>query len=335
MNIEEIYSEVDSLLESYDIIYRLNDIGNLTFEDIFQGIHNVFISRITAPFLLFGMITAIIIFSAFIKSVNSSAISVKNDTADIISVLTATAVITEPLLILYSEISETIIKCGEFINLFVPIFASICALSGNISALGTYNIIVLGISQFIVWISGNYLLPALSMITALAVTDSIYSKSFFGSFTKFISKSMNWILTVCTSIFVGFLTLKNIVGTATDTFATKTAKFVISGFVPVIGGAVSDAYTTLKGSIGVLKGTAGMAGIIASLLIFIPPLIEVIAFRFVIKICGMVAEMFSVQNVVKLMNSLENGLSIILSIIVCFSLLFIISTAVLMKTNIS
>jgi len=333
MNKDELYQEIDSLLKEYDIIYSMEDIGELTLPNLFQGIHDIFVSRITAPFVFLGLISAVIIFTSLVRNMNHTVISGKSDISDIVSILASSAVLAQPLMTLYSEICDTIIRCGEFINMFVPVFAGICALSGNISALGTYNLTVLGMSQIIVWISDEYLMPVLTAVTALSVTGSIYRCKFSENLVKFIGSAVKWILTVLSGIFVGFLTLKGTLGTAVDTFASKTAKFVISGCVPVIGGAVSDAYSTFKGSIGILKSTSGMAGIIIAVMIFVPPVIETVAFRIVLRIGGILAELFSADSVGEFLKSLENGLSIALSIMVCSALLFIISTAVIMKAS--
>jgi len=333
MNTDELYTQIDGLLDEYDIIYSLDDIESLELPDLLQGLHDIFVSRITAPFIFLGLITAVIIFTSLVKNMNSTVIPGKSGIADMAGLLTAVAVLIQPLTELYSEVCDTVIKCGEFMNLFVPIFAGICAVSGNISALGTYNLIVLGMSQIIVWISDNYLIPFLMATTALSITGSIYNSKISGGFVKFISSTVKWVLTVGMGIFVGFLTLKCTVGASADTFATKTVKSLISNCVPVVGGAVSDAYSTFKGSMGIIKSTAGMAGIIASVLIFIPPVIEIVAFRIVMKIGVLFSDIFSADSIGNFLRGLESGLSTALSIIICFALIFIISTAILMKTN--
>lgn len=334
-DISELYTQVDELLEEYSVIYSIEDIENLTLENIIQGLHDTIVSRVTAPFKLLGIIAVIIIFSAFVSNTNESVINKGNNMTDIICTLTAVTVISNPLIAVYEEVTGTIILYGEFMNVFVPLFTMICAVSGNISSIGLYNGIVLGASQIIVWISDTYLLPILTMTMALSVANSVCSRTVCEGIVSIMRKGITWVLTVSTMLFSGFLTIKNTLGTATDTFASKTAKFVISGFVPVIGGAVSDAYSTVKGSVSVLKCTSGMAGILIAVLIFVPPLIELVSFRVVMKIGCVLSEMFSVNSIGKLLKNLENGTAIAMSVMICFALLFIVSTAVLMKTNVA
>ena len=76
-----------------------------------------------------------------------------------------------------------------------------------------------------------------------------------------------------------------------------------------------------------------MSGIIILLFIFIPPVTEIIAFRIVMKAGILLSDMFSADSTGKFLRSLEGGLSTALSIMVCFALVFIISTAILMKAG--
>jgi stage III sporulation protein AE len=139
-------------------------------------------------------------------------------------------------------------------------------------------------------------------------------------------------MTVSVSLFTGFLSLKCTVGSTTDAFTSKTVKFMVSGFIPVIGSAISDAYTTVKGSLDVIRCTAGVAGTIAAVLIMLPPVIEVLAFRMVMWIANTAAGMFSLTSLEKLFKSLDAGLAIAFSILVCFTIFFIISTGILIKS---
>ena len=63
------------------------------------------------------------------------------------------------------------------------------------------------------------------------------------------------------TIFTGLLSIQSVVGSSADTLTSKTAKYVISNCVPVVGGAVSDAYSTVKGSLSLLKNGIGGVGI--------------------------------------------------------------------------
>ena len=88
----------------------------------------------------------------------------------------------------------------------------------------------------------------------------------------------------------------------------------------------------VKGSMTLMKCTTGTAGIVALAFILLPPVIELFCYKAVMWVCNAAADMLSVKSLSRLFRTLDKGLSIAISIMISFSLLFVISTAVLMKT---
>ena len=134
------------------------------------------------------------------------------------------------------------------------------------------------------------------------------------------------------TLFSGFVTLKCTLAGKADGAAAKTAKFVISGSIPIVGGAVSDAYSSVRGSFDVIVSTAGIAGTLAVVLIMLPPVIEIIIFRAVIWIGTSAAELFSAAPLAKLLKGLDSGLAIAQSVLVSYMVIFVICTAMVMQS---
>jgi stage III sporulation protein AE len=173
--------------------------------------------------------------------------------------------------------------------------------------------------------------PVLGLTAVLAVSGSVFPNSSGEAFLGLIKKVVTWGMTVVMTLFTGFVTLKCSLAAKADGVATKTAKFMISGFVPVVGSAVSDAYSTVRGSFDVIGGTVGTAGIFAVLLIMLEPAAEIVLFRLVMWIGTAAAEMFSAEPVAKLLKGLDSGLAIAQSVMICYAVMFVISTAILIQ----
>lgn len=331
---EEISAQVDEMLEDYDISYSYGDMSGLSIGEMISTIGESTEARVKAPVKLLGMILVIVVFSSFMKSAGESVFS-KNSSANLynlICVLSAVAVISPALLKAYENASSAIDRGGGFMLVFIPVYAGITVASGGITSAGIYNAVTLAAAEIMVQLSSTLLMPMLSMTAALAITGSVFPNTTLDSLVKLAKKLVTWGMTAAMTLFTGFISLKCTLGSTVDGFAAKTVKFMISGFVPVIGSAVSDAYSTVKGSFGVMRCTAGTAGTIAVVLIMLPPILELLIFRVVMWTGSTAAEMFSAEPLAKLLKSLDNGLAIAMSILVGFSVLFIISTAILMKT---
>ena len=330
---EQIKNQVDEILDDYDISYSLDDISDMSLDGLASGIKESVESRIAAPFRLLGIILILVIFSAFIKSAGESALSPRGvNMFSLVSVISAVTVISTPLLNSFDYAADAMERGGNFMLVFVPVFAGISVFSGGLTAVSTYNVITLSAAEIFVELAKNIFMPVIGMTAALAVVNSVFSKAPVDGLIRMIQKAVTWSLTVLTTLFTGFLTIKSTISAAADGAAAKTVRLMISGFVPVVGGAVSDAYSTVKGSLNLVRCTAGAAGVIAISMILLPPVLELLCFRLVMKLGAGVAGLFSAEPIEKLLKSLDAGLSIAIAIIVCFSLLFIISTAILMKT---
>jgi len=330
---EEVTGQIDEILEEYDIFYKMGDMNGLSFGGFFGAVKDTLVSRIVGPFRLLGILILIILFSAFVQSMGETTLNKDGNSNmfNLFCIISAVTVISQPLVDAFSFATATIERGGMFMLIFIPIFAGISFFSGNLTSASAYNLITAGAAELFVQISKYFLMPLVALTVSLAIINSINPKSTTEGLINMIRKVVTWSITVAATLFTGFLTLKSKLSVAADGAATKTVKFMISGCVPVIGGAVSDAYGALKGSVSLVKTTAGTAGIFAVILILLPPIAELFGLRLVMWIGGAVAEMFSVKPLEKLLKSLDAGLSIAISLIVGFSLLFIISTASLLS----
>ena len=140
------------------------------------------------------------------------------------------------------------------------------------------------------------------------------------------------VFTLVMTLFTGFVTLKCSIAGKADGVALKTTKVLISGVVPVIGGAVSDAYSTVKGSLEIIGSTVGAAGIIGIVVLMLPSILELFIYRGVMLIGASISDLFSANSMSKLFRSFDSGLAIAQCIQICYMLMFLISSAILAQT---
>ena len=328
----EINQELDSMLEDYDIGCDSQVINDLSVGEIIKTIKEYTLDRISSPFRILAEIFMIIIFTAVMKSFGEVMKSEKNAIYSMICVMAAVSVIFPQLMQVYENTFSSLERGGGFLAVFVPVFTAVSVAGGGISSAGVYNIMIIAASEIIVEFSRNFLLPILGISAALSVTGSIFPNNSLDAVVQLIKKITVWAITSIITLFTGFVSLKCTIAGKADSFASKTAKFVLSGAVPIVGGAVSDAYATVRGSFDVIKATVGSVGITAILLVMLPPIIELMIFRFVMWMGSAAAELFSADPIAKLLKSFDSGLAIAQSLIVCYSMMFILCSAILMNT---
>ncbi|MGN1105939.1 MAG: stage III sporulation protein AE, partial [Huintestinicola sp.] len=135
------------------------------------------------------------------------------------------------------------------------------------------------------------------------------------------------------TVFTGLLSIQSIVGASADTLGVKAAKFVVSNFVPVVGSAVADAYSTMRSGLGLLRGAAGAFGIIALCVTLLPPVLETLCLYLAMTAGEAAAEMFGVKELGTFFKGAASVLSLTAAVLACFGVMFVISTVILMAAG--
>ncbi len=330
----EITEDLDDILADYDIDWKFGDISGLTFSELLSRIMDSLSDRLHAPMKLLGTMLAVIIFTAAVKGIGDGVFT-KNGNSDLynmVCVLTAVTAITPSLFVVYENALSAVQRTGGFMLVFVPVFAGITIACGGTLSGGIYSVMILGASELFTALTNKYLMPVLGVTAVLAVSGSVFPNVSADSIVKLIKKIITWAMTVSMTLFTGFSAMKCTLAAKTDGAASKTAKYIISGFVPIVGGAVSDAYATVRGSFDVMRSTIGTAGNIAVIFFILPPVIEILVFRGVMWISTTAAELMSAEPLVRLMKAIDSSLAIIQSVLICYSVMLIICTGILIQS---
>ena len=211
--------------------------------------------------------------------------------------------------------------------LFVPVFAGILAASGTLSGAVAYQTAVVLLADSVMQLITRVLLPLCTMGFSLAIVDAVSPSVSVGGLLRLSRKCTTWILGLLMTVFLGVLSMQNWLGSSVDTAASKTTKYVIANFVPVV---VSDAYTTVRSSLQMLRSTTGVVGMVSLCVLFLPPLVQLLLYRGVVAIGAAAAELFGTRSLLRLLRGTQQALAIAFALLVCFGVMFVVSTAIAM-----
>lgn len=330
---DKICSEVDEVLGDFGTELACEDINDISFgelADVIAEKADISLKSITS---VAGAVILITVLSAAMKSIVSGFTKGASDICGSVCTLTSAAVIISPVSQTFEKALEAVNLTGDFITAYIPVFAGITAASGNVITAGAYDVSMLAASELIVQLTGRWLMPILTAATVLSVAGSFFDGADLSGIVKLMKKIVTWSITAVMLLFTGFVTLKCTLAGKADGAASKTAKFMISGIVPLVGGAVSDAYATVRSSFDVIRDTAGTAGCLAVAVILLAPLVQIIIFRGVMWIGSAAAGLFDESASSKLFEAFDNALSIVQCVLVCYGMIFILCTAVIMRNT--
>ena len=133
------------------------------------------------------------------------------------------------------------------------------------------------------------------------------------------------------TIFIGLFSLQTSIAASTDNIGIKAAKFVSSSFIPIIGGALGDALASVVGGLNLIKSAVGGFGILVCLATFVPPILNIGLFLIMISTIGSIAKSFKINLVDQTCASTKDCLSILLSFLICYGILMISTTSIIIN----
>ena len=308
-----------------------DEISNLTPDKFFEEIINVSKEKTFSPISALVPVIAIILLNAIVDALK---ISFDNQNmSQIITVVSALCVcicIVTPIVKSISSIALIITCAAGFMLCYIPIMTGVMITSGQSLSATSYHVVMMGAGQIISQISANLLIPIMNTILGISVISAISPRLDLDKLCDLFHKTIKCVLGFSVSTFVGFLTVQSLVTSAADNIGSKTLKFALNNFVPIVGNALSDAFGTVNGCVKLLKSGIGAFGIIAGGAIFLPLIIECGVWIAFLNVCAVIGDMFELKRVCGLLRSSGKVMGTMLAIILCCMMILIVSTVIIL-----
>ena len=338
----EVYEAVgaaeifDSLPEATTELLDLLEIDFVSFESIFnvelkdciEVAKKLLTGGIESPFKSLVRLIVIIILIAVFESFLPDDRNFRS-IVEVVAGLLCTLSIIEPLSTAITSAVSSVNIAEAFMLTLIPVLTVIVSLSGNPSLAISFQSIAFAGAQLISGIAESVVVPVVGAVLALDITASVMPTFSLSGLTDFIKKSITAVMSVGASVFMSFLGIKGALANAADTVAGKGIKMIISSAVPVVGGALSEAYSGIMGSIVIVRSTVGIIGICIISLITLPSLIQVLFWIFALKFAASSAELFEQKAIAAFLKALASSLTLLNVVLLFVAVLFILSTALL------
>lgn len=249
---------------------------------------------------------------------------------DIVSALCIAAVILVPVSQCVSLCSKTIEQSSDFMFSFLPVYTTLATVSGHPASAIAFQSLLLVSSEALSRISATTFVPMVDMYLGFCVIGAVSPGINISGIAGFLKSLVSWALGLCMTIYTGILTVQGLISNAADNVTMKTAKFVVEGTVPVIGGAVSDAMNTVISCTGLLKTAVGAYAIIVFILAFLPQLLECLIWLLAADLSLAVSDILGISNLSGMLKAIREALRLLVALVLASALTMIISVSVML-----
>jgi stage III sporulation protein AE len=311
--------------------------GALSFTplSVIRGVLDLFLDELSRPLRMLAALTGVILLCAAAETLRDSTGSAGNtnrasDTFGVVGVLAGAGLMIMYVSEIVARAAVTLNAGATFLLVFVPVFAGIMAICGQLTTASVFSGILITAGQVFAYITSVVLTPLASCILGVSAAGAVNPDLKIDSLAKTLAKVVSWALALLVTIFTGLLSLQSLISTSADTVAMRAVKFTVSSTVPIVGGAVTDALATVRGSLNLLRGSTGTFGIIAGLAIIAPTMISVFCHKLALGVAAAVSDMFGLKTLSSLLRSGESVTGIIFALLFCFTLVMVISVALML-----
>ena len=230
------------------------------------------------------------------------------ESADLVNLLTRlTETAFPPLVTLMSALGGSVSS-----TLYKPQLAFFCALISKIIGSLILPLFTASVAFFLI-----------GHLSATVKTDKIPSAIRYGS---------TFVLTSVFGLFLTYLTVAGITGGMVDGISVKAAKFVVSSYVPILGGYLSQGFDLISAGCVLIKNAIGVIGIVCVLAILLKPILHIVVFTFALKVVASVVQPIGDKRISDFLYSVSNSTKVLITAIVGTGFVFIVSLLLVVVT---
>ena len=344
-DLEGLYDYISTMKSNFELINDLDPVsyiknyistgkGNLSFSKICDAAFSLLFKEVKTVLSMCIIIVVIGIICSLIKNLQSafssesiSEIAFYACYALMIIVLTRTFIISLDLA------KDIITQISGFMSKLLPILVVMLGVAGGFTESATMDPIVLGTTIIIPKIYLNIILPLILITSVLQFTNNISTEPKISNLCSLVKSSVLWIQGLILTVYIGLLTVRGITASTIDAVTLKTAKFTIDNFIPIVGKTFSDAIASVAGYSLIIKNAIGSVGLLVLILIILYPIIKIFLSSIILKISSSLLEPIADKRITKAVFSAGDSLILILSSVLCVSLMFFVLIAMMVSAG--
>lgn len=344
-DLEGLYDYISTMKSNFELINDLDPVsyiknyistgkGNLSFSKICDAAFSLLFKEVKTVLSMCIIIVVIGIICSLIKNLQSafssesiSEIAFYACYALMIIVLTRTFIISLDLA------KDIITQISGFMSKLLPILVVMLGVVGGFTESATMDPIVLGTTIIIPKIYLNIILPLILITFVLQFTNNISTEPKISNLCSLVKSSVLWIQGLILTVYIGLLTVRGITASTIDAVTLKTAKFTIDNFIPIVGKTFSDAIASVAGYSLIIKNAIGSVGLLVLILIILYPIIKIFLSSIILKISSSLLEPIADKRITKAVFSAGDSLILILSSVLCVSLMFFVLIAMMVSAG--
>ena len=226
-----------------------------------------------------------------------------------------------------SFVMETLKDITLLVHSILPSMSLLCVSGGEPMAATLSHPVIFFICSAAGSLIKNIITPLVLLRAVCSLLCSVTGNDALEEFAGLFAKVHKTLLSFSMSLFAGILGISSFAAASFDNLAARGVKFAISASVPVVGGSISEAMSSVAGSAMLLKNAVGIGGVILLFGIFALPLLKLWALSLSLRLTAAFTAPISEKRITGVLKKLGECIDMLFSSIACMGTIMIIAIA--------
>ena len=242
--------------------------------------------------------------------------------------------IFERLCGLFVEMSEALDEINKFFSALIPVMSAVTVAGGG-SSTAAVSAVGMNITLSIVGgIGGTVFTSVVGFGFAMGLLCAFGNEG-ISSVVRGVRNFFMWLLGIGTALIMGTLSLQTVVASAADSAAMRAAKYMASGMIPVVGGTVSGALSTLFSGLSYVKSVIGVGAVWVIISVLTAPLFVLLLYRFALSLAVSFSEFVGSTSVKEPFSTFRFSLDSLIAVYSLSMILYIFEIILFVKSGVS
>ena len=243
-------------------------------------------------------------------------------------------------LLIFSRLKKTVYASGESLNVISGFFAALApvitgiSLAGGASGTATAEAVNMNLTLAVLGkLNSDVLIPLVYMSFAFALVSALGNGA--GGLCRGVRSVFNWVLGIVSFVLISSVSMQSFLASAADGAVIRTAKYAISGAVPIVGSTVSGALSTLAGSLKEAATVIGVGSVAFIIVTSASPLIIMLLYRLALNVATSLSEFVGASSGAGFFSAFRSAIDTLISVYVLSALIYVFEIIIFIKCGVS
>lgn len=295
--------------------------------DIMNTLRALFSQQMSSVFALCGVLLGAVMLGAFAQSLQHTAEGgAMSAWMGRLGATTVCVSVLVPIGECFRAVATTTENVRVLMFSYIPTYAAVIFTSGRPALAASYSTVLMAGAECTAALVTHTALPLTMLSLAFATMGTLAEQNRLAVLSTATAKCATWILGTTTALFTGLLSMQSLVAVASDSLSLRAAKMTIGNFVPIVGGALSEAFGTVTGCVQLLRSTLGMFGVLVIIVMVLPAFLQCLSWSMALWVCRMAADTLGVMSIGEVIGRVGTVVKVLMGILASCALFLIITT---------